>query len=105
MGKYYYTSTNGLEVIDVLSNDNTKFTEKEAFCFGNIIKYIARAGKKEKDISESLDKAFDYYKTLILDNGRCSDRKFKLYVLERIRIASFSLNANSNYEKFVEMIP
>lgn len=103
MKKEYYKSENGLEVKDVLQNDHTRFTEREAFYFGNIIKYITRAGRKEENINESLDKAKEYYKYIILEHYYISENDrsmFKKYIKARIKSACLALGAVENYNIF-----
>lgn len=105
MNEYYYKNEYGLEVKDVLSEDHTRFTEREAFYFGNIIKYIKRAGKKEDDVNESLKKAMDYYHYLVSEyyNKNNNDLlEFKLYVKRRIRTACISLGCVKNYNAFID---
>lgn len=107
MDKEYYKSEKGLEVKDVLQNDRTRFSEREAFYFGNIIKYITRAGRKEEDINESLSKADDYFKHLVLEHYYINDDerfRFKKYVTERIRTACLSLGCVNNLKAFNLMI-
>lgn len=108
MGVDYYVSQNGLEVKDMLQDDHTRFTEREAFYFGNILKYIARAGRKEDDVNISLDKAKDYYNTLVfLDHySKTADNliEFRIYVKERLRKSCLALGCADNWKKFVDAI-
>ena len=109
MRKDYYKSENGfLEVKDMLSEDHTRFTEREAFYFGNILKYINRAGKKEGDVMESLDKALDYYHTMIKEHfypeNSESTISFESYLRRRIRTACISLGCIKNYNIFADKV-
>lgn len=49
---HYIGFSNGAEVIDI--------TENLTFNLGNVVKYVARAGRKTKDPIEDLEKAAFY---------------------------------------------
>ena len=63
----HYQSETGLEVIDVIKAFTSELSGEEAFCIGNAIKYITRAGHKasaemtQKDKTiQGLEKAKQY---------------------------------------------
>lgn len=61
----HYQSTTGIEVIDVIEAFTENLSGVEAFCTGNVIKYICRW--KDKNGIEDLEKAQWYLSKLIIE--------------------------------------
>lgn len=65
MAVWYYKCDDDLEVIDVISRVVDGLEGEKAFCLGNVIKYVMRAGRKTSDPDEDLRKANDYAYRLV----------------------------------------
>lgn len=60
----YYDNNNGLTTKDIIINTYGAKNYRY-FCIGNIIKYLTRFNKKNKDPRIDLTKAYNYYNMLI----------------------------------------
>ena len=58
----YYSSTGGTEVIDLLRTEQLL----EGFCIGNVMKYVARLGKKSDEKRSDIMKTFHYLVILLI---------------------------------------
>lgn len=70
-----YYKFDGVEVIQL--------TEELSFCLGNVVKYVARAGRKTIDPMEDLLKAQFYLVREIKRLGACSVQRGSPYDEER----------------------
>lgn len=70
----HYDVFDDIHVIDIIAASMT-VDEFKGFCFGNVLKYRLRAGKKD-DIMQDLHKA-DYYRVLF-DQCKCFCRRHGL---------------------------
>lgn len=60
MSVWYYSCEDDLEAIDIISRVVDGLEGEDAFCLGNVVKYVLRAGRKTEDPSRDLEKANDY---------------------------------------------
>lgn len=73
MSTKYYKLNDNLEAMDVIEKVTDGLNGRDAFCLGNIIKYVLRAGKKTASIDEDLTKANDYAHQLCKHHWRASN--------------------------------
>lgn len=73
MSTKYYKLNDNLEVMDVIEKVTDGLNGRDAFCLGNIIKYVLRAGKKTASLDEDLTKANDYAHQLCKHRWRASN--------------------------------
>lgn len=73
MSTKYYKLNDNLEVMDVIEKVTDGLNGRDAFCLGNIIKYVLRAGKKTASVDEDLTKANDYAHQLCKHHWRASN--------------------------------
>lgn len=62
-----------VECEDVIAHVTQGVEGERAFCLGNVVKYVYRAGRKSGDPVEDLDKARDYAHRLVY--GRWFDEQ------------------------------
>lgn len=73
MSTKYYKLNDNLEVMDIIEKVTDGLNGRDAFCLGNIIKYVLRAGKKTTSLDEDLTKANDYAHQLCKHHWRASN--------------------------------
>lgn len=73
MSAKYYKLNDNFEVMVVIEKVTDGLNGRDAFCMGNIIKHVLRAGKKTASIDEDLTKANDYAHQLCKHRWRASN--------------------------------
>ena len=94
MNAKYYKLNDNLEVMDIIEKVTDGLNGRDAFCLGNIIKYVLRAGKKTASLDEDLTKANDYAHQLCKHHWRASN-DFKTAISHSSQTQEMSSNSIS----------